>query len=348
MKITIVPPLKAVLLSAIAGFVAQLLHIPLAWMIGPMVAMAMSKMGGIEVRPPTAGREMGQMIIGTAVGLFFTPAVMREVSDLAALMLAAAACAIGIGYITALAVSRLAGVDRTTAFFASVPGGAAEMTLLGERYGSGAEFVAMAQSLRMMLVVLIVPPLFAMSGVTGSLPYAPARVDVVASGLVILFMISAGGGFTLQRMGAPTPWMLGPLMCSVAVTASGYSLSSMPGVVSSLGQALIGCALGCRLQRQLLINAPRLLSAVIVGVLMTIVMSALLGVVLGTLGGIALPSMILATAPGGFAEMSITAQVLQLGVPLVSAFHVTRLFMLLTMTAPVFRLMMYLNGRLQR
>jgi hypothetical protein len=41
-------------------------------------------------------------------------------------------------------------------------------------------------------------------------------------------------------------------------------------------------------------------------------------------------------APGGIAEMCVTAKVLQLGVPLVTAFHVTRLAVLLVATAPVF------------
>ena len=44
----------------------------------------------------------------------------------------------------------------------------------------------------------------------------------------------------------------------------------------------------------------------------------------------------LATAPGGIAEMSITAKVLELGVPLVTAFHVSRVVLLLTCTAPLF------------
>jgi uncharacterized protein len=53
-----------------------------------------------------------------------------------------------------------------------------------------------------------------------------------------------------------------------------------------------------------------------------------------------LPRMIgplLATAPGGIAEMCITAKVLQLGVPLVTVAHVTRVLILVTTTAPLFR-----------
>ena len=47
-------------------------------------------------------------------------------------------------------------------------------------------------------------------------------------------------------------------------------------------------------------------------------------------------TLVLGNAPGGIAEMCITAKVLQLGVPLVTAFHVTRLVVLLLATPAVF------------
>ena len=47
-------------------------------------------------------------------------------------------------------------------------------------------------------------------------------------------------------------------------------------------------------------------------------------------------TMILGTAPGGIAEMSITAQVLQLGVPVVTAFQVCRLVAVLLIVGPMY------------
>ncbi|MGE3936645.1 MAG: AbrB family transcriptional regulator, partial [Rhodospirillaceae bacterium] len=76
-----------------------------------------------------------------------------------------------------------------------------------------------------------------------------------------------------------------------------------------------------------------------------LVLCALLAVALGALTGLPVASMIAATAPGGLAEMSITAKVLGLGVPLVIAFHVTRLFMITLAAMPVYRALQYLRGR---
>jgi uncharacterized membrane protein AbrB (regulator of aidB expression) len=47
--------------------------------------------------------------------------------------------------------------------------------------------------------------------------------------------------------------------------------------------------------------------------------------------------MILGTSPGGIAEMAITAKVLQLGVPVVTAFQVCRLVAVLVLMEPIYR-----------
>jgi uncharacterized protein len=53
--------------------------------------------------------------------------------------------------------------------------------------------------------------------------------------------------------------------------------------------------------------------------------------------GLHFATLVLATAPGGIAEMCITAKVLQLGVPLVTAAHVTRVVVLITTKGPTYR-----------
>jgi len=57
--------------------------------------------------------------------------------------------------------------------------------------------------------------------------------------------------------------------------------------------------------------------------------SAALAALIGWAAQIPLATIVLATAPGGIAEMCLTAQALQLGVPVVTAFHATRVVALL-------------------
>src|SRR5207249_6643263 len=115
------------------GFAAELLcvavHAPLPWMIGRLVAVAACRSAGIECEAPIGGRQAGQWIIGTALGLYFTPAVAELVLRLWWLLLIGAFFALALGYGCGYLLTRLARVDRTTAVFASVPAGAAEMAV---------------------------------------------------------------------------------------------------------------------------------------------------------------------------------------------------------------------------
>jgi membrane AbrB-like protein len=98
----------------------------------------------------------------------------------------------------------------------------------------------------------------------------------------------------------------------------------------------LGCALGARFERDFLRGAPRFVGAVAATVLGAIVLSAAFGWISAEISALHPATLVLGTAPGGIAEMCVTAKVLQLGVPLVTAFHVTRVVVLLLCTAPLF------------
>jgi uncharacterized protein len=102
------------------------------------------------------------------------------------------------------------------------------------------------------------------------------------------------------------------------------------------GQVLLGCHLGSRFDRASIQSAPRYVAAVSVAIIGALGLSAAFAIGLARLTDVSAPTMVLATAAGGIAEMCITANALQLGVPLITAAHVTRVIILVTTTAPLF------------
>lgn len=330
-------PAVAVVLCAAAGAVFAWLKLPLPWMLGPLITMAGCNFAGIGLRAASGGREAGQVVIGTALGLYFTPVVAREVAAHWPLLIVAALFAILLGVFGGWTLSRIAGTDRVTAFFASVPGGATEMTLQGERLGARPDRVALAQSLRILLVVLLVPSALTYSGMHGSDSYQPGAVSLQWPGLAQLLALAATAGFALHRLRLPNAFVFGPLALVIPLTVAEVQFSSVPTGLSSAAQVLLGCALGARFERRSLVSAPRYVVGVLGSVMVAIAFSAAFGVLLATLSGIPWPTMVLALAPGGMAEMCITAKVLQLGVPLVTAAHVLRVVILITTTGPSFR-----------
>lgn len=328
----------ALALGLLGGALAGLLHVPLPWMVGPMIAMAAARYARWPLAAPPGGRQAGQLAIGVALGLYFTPAVGREVLADGLWMLLAAAVAIAIGYACARVLSRLAGIDLRTAFFCSVPGGASEMAVLAERFGASVPHVAVAHSLRILLVVLVVPGALTALGVTGVEDYAPPRAQSSAVGLAALAGLAACGAVAVRRLRVPNAWVLGPLVVVIALTLAQIHLSCAPRWFTAAGQLLIGVSLGARFDPAFLRAAPRFSAALFASIGVALGLSATAGLALAWLAQLNPAALVAATAPGGIAEMCITAQVLRLGVPVVTAFHVTRFVMVVTLTGPLYRI----------
>ena len=281
-------------------------------------------------------------MIGVALGLYFTPAVTALLLPLAPALLAGIVWALAMGYAYYRFLLRANGGDHASAFFAAAIGGASEMALLAERHGGRVDRVAAAHSLRVLMVVVLVPFAYKAAGIHGIDMAAPVLQEVRPLGLALLLAASAGGMVLLDRLGAPNPWVLGALLVTMALTASGVELSALPKPASNAGQLFIGIALGSRFNAGFARSAPRWLAAVALGTLAMMAASAVFAWGLAQWAGLHPATVLLGTTPGGIAEMSITAKVLQLGVPVVTAFHVTRYVAVLTLTAPLYR---WVRGR---
>lgn len=342
-------PVLALTVCAAAGALFAWLRLPLPWMIGPLAAMALCNFADAGLRAPRGAREAGQVVIGTALGLYFTAAVAREVVSYWHLLAAAGLFAIVLGALGGWILSRTARIDGTTAFFASVAGGAAEMTMLGERYGARPDLVALGQSLRILAVVVVVPFALTYSGVqVADQLYEPAAVSLSWAGLALLLAIATAAAFVVNACGMPNAFMFGALAVVIALTVSGIHLSSVPPLVSNSAQVVLGCALGARFQRRSLESTPRYVFAVLVSVAAAMAIAAGFAALLAWASGVPMATLVLATAPGGIAEMCITAKVLALGVPLVTAAHVTRVLVLITTTGPTYLAMRAWRGRFRR
>lgn len=328
--------LRAFSIGLVAAITFQWLHAPLPWMIGPLFMTAIARMSGMDLRSPVQAREAGQWAIGTALGLYFTPEVIRVLASYVGFIALGILFALALGIACAWLLHKLSGTDRTTAFFAMAIGGASEMATLGEKHGAAVDRVAAAHSLRIMMVVAIIPFAFKFSGLHGLDRFVPGARDVHYAGLLLLIVMTSLCALALKRVKTPNAWVIGPLLVSIAVTATGWNLSALPEWMVHLGQLFIGISLGSRFTPEFLHTAPRFLASVAACTIAAMLLATGFAMGLSSLSGIHPATAILATSPGGIAEMSLTAKVLQLGVPIVTAFHVMRLAVLVLIIGPLF------------
>ncbi len=330
------PPswLATPLCGAVGGYLASLAGWPLPWMVGSLLAVILVRCSGWRLTEVPGGRQTGQWLVASAIGLHFSGAVLEQVLEHFAIILIGAFGTLLLSLI-GIALLRRGDVDRATAFFASMPGGASEMVNLALRHDAQPARVAAAHSLRLLLVVLIVPALF-----TWSLPALPAPSPAAVDWAWLALLLPAGAALALlwRKLRQPNPWMLGPLsVCALASASLDLHLGLPPGV-GQFGQWLIGCSLGCHFDRPFFRNAPDFLARVLVFTLLAMLVAAGLAEGLGWLTGLDRAALMLGMMPGGITELCLTAEALQLSVALVTALQVLRLFLVMFLAEPLFRL----------
>jgi hypothetical protein len=329
------------LLAAAAGSLAQALHGPLPWMIGPLLVTAIGSAGGLPLAASLRLRNAGQWLIGTTLGLYFTPTVVQVLVSLGPAIALGVAWALLLGHGFYRFLLRLEPGDTlqpASAYFAAAIGGASEMALMAERNHAQVDRVASAHSLRVLIVVVLIPFAYQALGVHGADLAVKSTSTIDPAGLAMLLAATAAGGAVMWRLKVPNPWVLGALVVSMALTGNGVAWSAMPRPMASAAQLAIAVMLGVRFTPASLRAAPRWLGAVAAGTLGMIVLSAGFAALLAWGWGLHPATALLATSPGGMAEMAITASVLGLGVPVVTAFHVVRYAAVLVLTAPLWRL----------
>lgn len=330
------------LLALVAAALCVGLHTPLPWMIGPLLATAVASVLRLRTESWTPLRNAGQCTIGVALGLYFTPQVAALVASLWWAIALGIVWALGLGllfgaWLQRLHAHRLPGLNRATTYFAGAIGGASEMTLLAERARGRTDLVAAAHSMRLLIVTVLIPFGMQFSGLHGLDLLVSGAREVNWGGLAVLGLAAAAGAWVMERLDRANPWFMGALLVAMMFTMAGIELSALPRWLSNAAQLVIGVSLGVRFTPAFVHTAPRWLASVAGGTVAMIVLCAGFAWLLARGTGLHPATLVLATAPGGIAEMSITAKVLQLGAPVVTAFQVCRLLTVLVLLEPVFR-----------
>jgi len=317
--------LRALAVALPAGALFDWLDTPIPWMVGPMVAVAAINLMGIRVHAIPYGRQLGQVILGSAVSLYFTPPVVAALGANFGAIVLATVSAFVIGGLGAATLSKAAGIDGKTAFFSSIPGGSMAMAVLAQKYGAQVPPVAVTHSLRVCLVVIVVPYALTYGGIPlEAAPYIP-KLPFDLPVLIIWLAAGFAIGEISERLHLHNGYMMMPIFMGAGLTIAGVELSSVPSWMTDFAQLMFGLILGERYERAFFARHKLFIPFAMINAVFILVASVAVALGLVWAFGLSIATMIIATAPGGLAEMAITAQALQVGVPMVIAFHLFRI-----------------------
>ncbi|APZ52209.1 AbrB family transcriptional regulator [Salipiger abyssi] len=317
--------------AALGGWGAHRLGLPLAWLTGALFVSAAFTFFGVRAGVGRL-RPYGLVVLGLSLGQSFTPEILRAIAGSLPLITVCGFLTLGTGLLGARIFTAIAGTDAKTAFFCSVPGGVVLMAVHAQRAGASEPQVVLAQTIRLIAVVLIYPTM-----ITFFVPHHAELSRAVAEAMpasaepatLLRIGLYAAAGLVVARIGQrlyiPNPWMLAPCLMSICLSAFGAQPVVLPHVVVTVCQVILGVSLGTQMTQDFVMRAHRLVIASVLSALLLTLIMVPLALLVARLGGLDIGATLLGMAPGGMPEMTITAQSLGIAVPLVLSFHLVRI-----------------------
>lgn len=332
--------LCVMLVAGGCGWGAHQLHVPLGWLLGSLFGSTLLALRGITVSLEGI-RPYVLIFLGLALGQTFNESVMRMLLGSLPAIVICALLTMLAGIAGARVFMRFAAMDARTAFFCGIPGGVVLMAIHARESGLSEQQVVLAQTIRLILVVLIYPALVALWAVPdiagAALAGARGSAVVAWNDLLLWWLAGIGAAVVGRKMGIPNPWMLAPCVLSAAFTASGVVAQPVPEALIVLAQLVLGVSLGARMTPAFMRGAKKLVVASLICALLLSALLIALALAASGLTGLPPSASLLGMAPGGMPEMAITAQALSVSVPLVLGFHFIRVVFSNLLLEPIWR-----------
>jgi len=274
-----------------------------------------------------------QAVVGVALGSYLRLSTLRAVGAHWPAVALVCLATLGLTVITGLVLARVSEADRVTASFGMIAGGASGIIAISNELGADERLVAVMQYLRVVVIVLITPPVAALlsPGLGARATHAAvAATSSVPAGLAFCVVAAVLGVLLGRLVRLPAASLLGPMLLTGGLTLLGVPLTAaVPAVVQGVAFAVIGLQVGLRFTPQSLRSAQRVIVPALVLIGALLVACALLGLLLASLTGVSALDGYLATTPGGLYAVLATAVGSRADTTFVLSVQLLRLFVML-------------------
>ena len=313
--------------GAVGGAIAERLHVPLAWMLGPLFLCMTAALAGLPAEVPIWMRANFMVLIGLFLGESFdgltAEAVLRWPVSMAGAVLYLPV-ATGAAY---LYYRQIARETPVTALCSSIPGGLNAIVAISGSLGADERNVALAQSLRIAIVVVMAPAV-----AFGLMGYAqPAEHPVEAAALIslgdltLLLAVSFACMWLLRKSGIPILGMVCPLFASAVLRMGGVIEGALPHWLVEIGLLVLGASVGGRFAGVPIARLLRFGVLTLGGTAILMAVAAGLALGVAAITDLPLIALLLAYAPGGVAEMSLIAIAIDADPGFVAVHHIVRI-----------------------
>jgi uncharacterized protein len=286
----------------------EVVALPAALLLGPMLAGILVSSSGGTIRAPRLPVFAAQTIVGCLVARSITgEIVLRFLKDwplFLSVIVSIVAASAALGWLLA----RWKVLPGTTAVWGTAPGGASVMMLMAGAFGADARLVALMQYLRVVLVAAIASDValqWLADPVAVTVPRVPSPPAWHGWDFVFTLMIAGFGSALGFGLRIPAGGLLIPMLIGATLEGLNLVTITLPQWLLAISYAFLGWSVGLGFTRDILIHASRVLPQILLSICAVIGICAIFAFLLVKVAGIDPMTAYLATSPGGVDSIAI-------------------------------------------
>ena len=331
--------LTVILISVPSAIVADFFNIPLAWMIGPMIAASLMALSGFQVLMPRIALSSILIILGLHIGNYIDQNLLSQMINwiwTTVIMLLYIIVSI---LVVSKYLQKFSDYNEKTSIFSAAPGALGPLMILAEYEKSDLSQVATAHLIRLIIIITLFP--FIIVSLYPAEALELKKFDYMSQNhwnLVLLIIASLFFIYFFDKAKVPAALLSGTLVASGILQIFDIASYKLPDASINFCLLILGASVGCRFANK---TFKEVANNSLHGLVATILL-VLLGLAAAFIATFFVDNnfltLILSFCPGGIYEVAVIAIAFDLEPDFVAFHHIIRLLMILFVVPIILKL----------
>ena len=318
--------------------VADLLNLPLAWFLGPMLATSIGALTGLKIKIPRLILSSILILLGLYIGNYIDKDLFSQIHEWLLTSLIMFVYIVLSIFIVSIYLQKFSKYEKKTSIFSAAPGALGPLMILAEDQKTDLSHVATSHLIRLIIIVTAFP-FFVNS-------YYDANIvtDVQETfknqsyfQLLILIIFSVILVLILDRLKAPAALLSGTLVASGLLQVTEIAAYQISANIVDYCLLILGASVGCRFADKTFKEVAKNAFHSFVATFLLVT----LGIIAALFASLIIDknffTLLLSYCPGGIYEVAVIAIFFNLDPEFVSFHHIIRLLMILFIVPVILR-----------
>ena len=328
-----------IIISIPSAIIADYFNIPLAWMLGPMIAISIAALIGVKVKMPKLALNGILIILGLHIGNYIDQNLINQMTNWIWTTIIMFFYILVSILVVSKYLQKFSKFGTKTSIFSAAPGALGPLLILAEYEKSDLSQVATAHLIRLIIIITIFPFIIVNLSTADSLELQ--KFDYMSQNhwdLVLLIIASLIFIFFFDKAKVPAALLSGTLVASGVLQIFDIASYKLPDASINFCLLILGASVGCRFANK---TVKEVANNSFHGLVATILL-VLLGLIAAFIATFFVDNnfltLILSFCPGGIYEVAVIAIAYDLEPDFVAFHHIIRLLFILFIVPMILRL----------